>query len=171
MTPTPRRTAGRGTRSAYLEAGRQSWGSFDHFWWNTGYTELAFGLFPVAARDAYYGPFRASRSAPAVLVVGTRYDPATPYRGSLRAVAQLGNARLLTMVGDGHTAYGGNSPCIDRAVNAYLEQLMVPARATTCQQRVPFAGPEQKRAGSRAAAVRPEPALRLVGPLTKPLLP
>ena len=155
----------------YLEAGRQSWGSFDHFWWNTGYTELAFGLFPVRARDAYYGPFRASRSAAPVLVVGTTYDPATPYRGALRAVAQLGNARLLTMSGDGHTAYGGNSPCIDRAVNAYLEQLSVPARGTTCEQQVRFAAPDERRSGSRAAAGRPEPALRLVGPLTKPLLP
>jgi hypothetical protein len=25
------------------------------------------------------------------------------------------------MRGDGHTAYGGNSACIDNAVNAYIE--------------------------------------------------
>ena len=46
------------------------------------------------------------RRDPTTLVVGTRYDPATPYKGAKRMVQQLGNARLLTMTGDGHTAYG-----------------------------------------------------------------
>jgi hypothetical protein len=40
--------------------------------------------------------------------------------GALKLVRTLGNARLLTMRGDGHTAYGGNSPCIDDAVNARI---------------------------------------------------
>jgi hypothetical protein len=53
-------------------------------------------------------------------------------------VSELGNARLLTMRGDGHTAYGGNSPCIDAAVDAYLEDGTVPAKGTTCPQEVPF---------------------------------
>ena len=57
------------------------------------------------------------------LVVGTTYDVATPYRGAKRLVARLGNARLLTMRGDGHTAYGGNSSCIDAAVDAYFAPL------------------------------------------------
>ena len=43
------------------------------------------------------------------------------------------------MRGDGHTAYGGNSPCIDDAVNAYVETLVLPAAGTVCQQEVPFA--------------------------------
>jgi hypothetical protein len=42
------------------------------------------------------------------------------------------------MRGDGHTAYGGNSPCIDAAVDAYLEDGTVPAKGTTCRQEVPF---------------------------------
>ena len=29
----------------YLAAGNQSWGLFDHAWWNTGYGELNYGLF------------------------------------------------------------------------------------------------------------------------------
>ena len=55
------------------------------------------------------GPFRVPGSAQTPLVVATTYDPATPYRGALRLVRDLGNARLITMRGDGHTAYGGES--------------------------------------------------------------
>jgi hypothetical protein len=111
---------------------------FDHAFWNTGYSELPLGLFPVRAQGVFRGPFRAPASAPTILVVGTTYDPATPYREAVRLVAQLRNARLLTMQGDGHTAYGGNSACIDAAVDAYLDQGTVPAAGTACQQEVPF---------------------------------
>jgi pimeloyl-ACP methyl ester carboxylesterase len=125
----------------YLDAGDRSWRQFDHAFWNHGYTELAWGLWPVNPRGVFRGPFRAARQGPAALVVGTTYDPATPYRGSVALVGDLGNARLLTMTGDGHTAYGGNSPCIDAAVDAYLEDAVVPAQGTTCVQDVPFAAP------------------------------
>jgi pimeloyl-ACP methyl ester carboxylesterase len=122
----------------YLDAGQVSWGMFDHAFWNSGYSELPFALFPIDAQGVFRGPFRASASAPTVLVVGTTYDPATPYRESIRLVTQLRNARLLTMQGDGHTAYGGNSPCIDAAVEAYLNEGTLPAAGTACKQEVPF---------------------------------
>ena len=122
----------------YVAAGQASWEMFDHAYWNTGYSELSLGLFPTHAQGVFRGPFRASPSAPATLVVATTYDPATPYRGSIRLVNQLRNARLLTMQGDGHTAYGGNSPCIDAAVDAYLNQGTLPAAGTVCKQDVPF---------------------------------
>jgi len=88
-------------------------------------------------------------SAPTPLVVATTYDPATPYRGALKLVRELGNARLLTMRGDGHTAYGGNSPCIDAAVNAYLLDGTLPAPGTPCRQEVPFEQEAQPAAKSR----------------------
>ena len=58
-------------------------------------------------------------------MVGTTYDPATPYRGAKNLVRTLGNARLLTMRGDGHTAYSAaNSPtCINPAVEAYVNDV------------------------------------------------
>ena len=122
----------------YLAAGNHSWALFDHAWWNAGYLELNYGLFDAQSNEVFRGPFRASKSATAVLEVATTYDPATPYSGALRTAVQLGNVRLLTMRGDGHTAYGGNSPCIDDAVNAYIETLALPANGTVCQQDVPF---------------------------------
>ena len=147
----------------YLEAGEHSWNLFDHFWWNSGYVELPYGLFPVDPRGAYYGPFENRASAPTTLVVGTTYDPATPYRGGRRLAADLGNARLLTMRGDSHTAYGGNSPCIDAAVDAYLVEGTVPAEGTVCRQEVAFEAP-QLRGLARARAAR------LLQPHAKPLV-
>ncbi|HKO93074.1 MAG TPA: alpha/beta hydrolase [Polyangiaceae bacterium] len=125
----------------YLRAGETSWAAFPHFWTDTGYVELPMGLLPVRAKNAFYGPFRASSRAPSVLVIGTTYDPATPYRGSVRLATDLGNATLLTMQGDGHTAYGGRSLCIDAAVQAYLEEGVLPPAGTSCAQETPFEAP------------------------------
>ena len=128
--------------AVYDREGDQAWSMFDHFYFNHGYLETGFGLWPVRAKDAYYGPYNLKQSTPTPLVVATTYDPATPYRGALKLVRTLGNARLLTMRGDGHTAYGGNSPCIDDAVNAYLIDGTLPPAGTSCRQDVPFAQPQ-----------------------------
>ena len=135
----------------YLEAGNHSWGLFPHAWWNAGYVELNYGLYNPHSNDVYRGPFRASDSSPTVLEVATTYDPATPYRGALRTEVTLGNVRLLTMRGDGHTAYGGNSPCIDEAVNAYVETLALPPVGTVCQQEVPFGSAALPRSTASAS--------------------
>jgi pimeloyl-ACP methyl ester carboxylesterase len=140
--------------STYLREGDQAWGMFDHFYFNHGYSELNFGLWPVRAQDVYRGPFRIRDSAPTPLVVATTYDPATPYRGALKLVRELGNARLLTMRGDGHTAYGGNSACIDDAVDAYLIDGALPPVGTTCRQEVPFAQPVATAARAASRAMR-----------------
>jgi pimeloyl-ACP methyl ester carboxylesterase len=126
----------------YLRWGKTSYDTFDHAWWNVGYVELNYGLFHVRPDGRYSGPFRIPGGASTPLVVATTYDPATPYRGAKSLVRDLGNARLLTMNGDGHTAYGGNSPCIDSAVETYLFDGTLPAAGTVCQQEVPFVQPQ-----------------------------
>jgi hypothetical protein len=66
--------------------------------------------------------------------------------------AQLGNARLLTMVGDGHNAsFVGNTACIDNAVEAYLEDGVLPPEGMRCRQEVP----SPRRSSRRAAAPTP----------------
>ncbi len=128
----------------YFEAGDDAFGMFDHFYFNTGYVELNYGLYPIHDKDAFYGPFKASNQSPTPLVVATTYDPATTYRGAQRLVRDLGNARLLTMRGDGHTAYGNGSPdCIDTAIESYVNTLTLPAPGTSCRQNIPFAQPQQ----------------------------
>jgi pimeloyl-ACP methyl ester carboxylesterase len=151
----------------YLDLGAHDFDLFPHFWWNSGYYELAESLWPVRPRGAYYGPFSAPPSAPPTLVVGTTYDPATPYEQAPRLAATLGNARLLTMRGDGHTAsFGDNSRCIDRAVETYLLAGVVPAPGTVCDQQVPFRRLPRRASGASAsqllAGVRigPRAALR-----------
>ncbi|MDX6593992.1 MAG: hypothetical protein QOJ13_3188 [Gaiellales bacterium] len=122
----------------YIQAGFRSYREHPHFWWNNGFVELQYGMYPIRDADAYYGPFGLPFSSPKALLVATTFDPATPYGGALGLLRSLGNARLLTMRGDGHTAYPGNSPCIDRAVEAYLIRLVLPPRGKTCVQQVPF---------------------------------
>jgi pimeloyl-ACP methyl ester carboxylesterase len=146
----------------YLEAGDDAWGTYDHTYWNLGYIELNYGLWPVHDRDAYYGPFKAARSSPTPLVVATTYDPATTYRGALRLVRQLGKARLLTMRGDGHTAYQNGSPdCIDTAIEDYINTLALPDPGTSCRQNIPFAQPLAARAQSSRARVRALEGMRM----------
>jgi pimeloyl-ACP methyl ester carboxylesterase len=125
-----------------LQRGAESAARFPHFYGNSGYNEVANALWPYRDADAYGGPWTLDPGAPTPLVVTNTHDPATPRRGAVRLVAELGNARLLTMDGDGHTAFGtGNSACIDTAVTAYLVDTTLPAPDTVCQQTVPFAPP------------------------------
>jgi pimeloyl-ACP methyl ester carboxylesterase len=135
----------------YLERGEDAWGLFDDVFFNNGYIELNYGLWPERDRDAYGGPFKVAGSRPTPLVIANTYDPATPYRGALRLVRQLGNARLITMRGDGHTAYPGESSCIDTATEAYVNELTLPAKGTVCKQEVQFEPPVQVQAKARSA--------------------
>ena len=52
-------------------------------WWNSGYVELNCGRCTRSrARDVFTGPFTVDARRRRSLVVGTTYDPATPYRGA-----------------------------------------------------------------------------------------
>ena len=73
-----------------------------------------------------------ARGAAPIVVVGTTRDPATPYPWAVSLSRQLTSARLLTYVGDGHTAYGRGSACIDSAINAYLLDGTPPAKGKRC---------------------------------------
>ncbi|HUI48538.1 MAG TPA: alpha/beta hydrolase [Acidimicrobiia bacterium] len=75
-------------------------------------------------------PIRAPH-APPLVVVGTTKDPATPYPWAESLAAEMRSARLLTLEGTGHTAYGRND-CIDANVDGYLLRLVMPAEGTTC---------------------------------------
>jgi len=56
---------------------------------------------------------------PTILVVGTVNDPATPYEWSMALADQLSSGVLLTLDGDGHTAYFQGSACIDEVVDDF----------------------------------------------------
>ncbi|WP_432509340.1 alpha/beta hydrolase [Kineococcus auxinigenes] len=76
-------------------------------------------------------PVDAAGAAP-ILVVGTTRDPATPYAWAQGLAAQLDSGRLLTLDGDGHTAYRTGSACVDEAVDAYLLAGRLPEEGARC---------------------------------------
>lgn len=61
----------------------------------------------------------AAIGAQPILVVGTSHDPATPYAWAKSLASQLSSGVLLTMNGNGHTAYKQGSSCIDEIVEKY----------------------------------------------------
>jgi pimeloyl-ACP methyl ester carboxylesterase len=77
-------------------------------------------------------PALTAAGAPPILVVGTTRDPATPYRSAKALTRDLDSGVLLGWNGDGHTAYGEGSACVDTIVNNYLLSLKVPRSGTVC---------------------------------------
>ncbi|MFJ3904545.1 alpha/beta hydrolase [Streptomyces sp. NPDC090025] len=73
----------------------------------------------------------AEGAAP-IVVVGTTRDPATPYRWAQGLAGQLSSGTLLTYEGDGHTAYGRGSDCVDTAINTYLLDGTPPPNGKRC---------------------------------------
>ena len=93
---------------------------------------------PAHAAELYAGPWNR-RTAHPVLVIGTTYDPATPYQSAVAMSHQLARARLLTVDGYGHTS--GASACADRYKTRYLISGTLPPRAAKCaQNKPPFTG-------------------------------
>ncbi|MDQ4492302.1 alpha/beta hydrolase [Sinomonas sp. ASV486] len=122
--PTDSTTAGMRAEAEELKQASPTLGEF-----------FAYG--GVNCRDWPYQPVRTP--APAhysghspILVVGTTGDPATPYEWAGNLRNELGNAALLTWKGEGHTAYGRGSRCVDSNVDAYLVDHKAPADGVHC---------------------------------------
>ncbi|MCQ9134553.1 alpha/beta hydrolase [Streptomyces hilarionis] len=94
------------------------------------WASLSCAYWPVAPTGAPHR-VKAEGAAP-IVVVGTTRDPATPYPWARSLASQLASGRLLTYEGDGHTAYGRGSACIDSAINAYLLHGTPPAKGKRC---------------------------------------
>lgn len=101
--------------------------------------------------DAYTGPWDQDTDEP-VLVIGTRFDPATPYFNTEPFAERFENSRVLTIEGYGHTSLAKSS-CADAAISDYLIDLEVPEEGATCDQDVePF---ETSTAGDEHAVTPP----------------
>ncbi|MDX3382014.1 alpha/beta fold hydrolase [Streptomyces niveiscabiei] len=69
---------------------------------------------------------------PKLLLVGTRGDPATPYRWTTETAARLGGAAVvLDNRGEGHTGYA-SSRCVRRKVNDFLLYGSLPPSGSSC---------------------------------------
>jgi len=91
--------------------------------------DLACPLWPV--KSAPKQPAVDGDGAPAILVIGTTGDPATPYEYAKSMADQLSSAVLVTFNGEGHLAYGQSS-CVKSVVDAYLVRNQVPLDGTRC---------------------------------------
>ncbi|MEJ2867766.1 alpha/beta hydrolase [Actinomycetospora sp. OC33-EN08] len=87
---------------------------------------------PVRAADPYRGPF--NRNQAPILVLGPTRDPSTPFQNSVLMSTELRNARLLTVVGYGHTSLLNPSRCAPDAERAYLVDGTLPRPGTVCRQ-------------------------------------
>jgi pimeloyl-ACP methyl ester carboxylesterase len=97
------------------------------------FSEVACATWPRIA-ERYNGPWHR-RTAKTVLVVNPTYDPATRYDFAKRMTRELGNARLLTLDGYGHTTR--YSACITGWYSKYLIDGALPPVGTRCTQDLP----------------------------------
>jgi pimeloyl-ACP methyl ester carboxylesterase len=98
-------------------------------YWQFGALTCEQWPYPVVDHPASYA---ASGSAP-ILVVGTTGDPATPYSQAVSLANDvLENGRLITFNGEGHTAYGQDNACVNKAVDSYFIKNVVPSEDPNC---------------------------------------
>jgi hypothetical protein len=97
---------------------------------------LATGMLTCALWPGNPDPYPTgpATGAPAIVVVGTTSDPATPYESTQKLADMLGVGVVVTWEGEGHTAYS-ESRCIQQAVDNYLIDLVVPEDGLTCPAR------------------------------------
>jgi pimeloyl-ACP methyl ester carboxylesterase len=115
-----------------------------------GWVGIECEFWAIRDRDAFRGPWQQTARAP-VLVIGTRFDPATPYRQARPYADLFPDGRLLTLDGWGHTAIG-KSACVDAAIARYLVDGDPPQDGAVCAPDVvPFSAQ-----ASALAAPRPD---------------
>jgi pimeloyl-ACP methyl ester carboxylesterase len=144
---------GRARIRPYLDFAEREFAVAPHFatYFLGAFEEVRHRFWPVKARGAFYGPFRNPPSAPPALVLHTTHDPATPYAWGKRVVRQLGNARLLTVRGDGHGILTQFNACALAAVIPYLNDTTLPPKGATCEQDIPFAASTARAATTTAS--------------------
>lgn len=87
--------------------------------------------------EGYRGPWDARTDEP-VLIVNSRFDPATPLASAQRLHELLPDSALLVHEGVGHVA-AQQSACVVQAAGTYLTEGTLPVEGATCApDRVPF---------------------------------
>ncbi|SHH11383.1 alpha/beta hydrolase [Streptoalloteichus hindustanus] len=93
---------------------------------------------PAHAVRPYPGPWKRHTANP-ILVVNSRFDPATPLKGARDGLHQLARARLLVVEGSGHSTMLVPSTCSERVRRDYLVSGTLPPPDATCGvDRGPF---------------------------------
>ncbi|GAA1869452.1 alpha/beta fold hydrolase [Myceligenerans crystallogenes] len=127
---------------------------YPHFGLLRGWVGVHCAFLPVEDEDAYQGPWIQSAHVP-VLVIGTRFDPATHYDHTAPYASLWPDARTLTIEGYGHTSQNAASPCAHAAIADYLLTLAA-QDGTVCEGAKPFT-PADPRATNELRPELPAP--------------
>ena len=82
---------------------------------------------PAVAPEAY-----DAEGASPILVIGTSNDPATPYAWAVSLSEQLDSGVLISVEGEGHTAYNGSNGCVNSVVDDFFLDGTVPEEDPEC---------------------------------------
>ncbi|MFI9545622.1 alpha/beta hydrolase [Streptomyces sp. NPDC052016] len=137
-SPNPRDP---GVFAALEEAGAARSGDAARYW---TWAAQPCSTWPAAPADRYAGPWNKPTAHP-VLLVGTTFDPSTPYEDAKAMSERLADARLLTHHGYGHTALLNPSRCVNDHVSRYLADGVLPPKGASCEPDAPpFRAPEPR---------------------------
>lgn len=129
-----------------------------YFGRSRGWVGLPCEFWGLRDEDAFRGPWQQRTQAP-VLVIGTRFDPATPYSQTKPYADLFPGSRLLTLDGWGHVA-SGKSACVDAAVDAYLVAGNPPQNGAVCApDTLPFTAQDGARTAPRPKVAPGRPLL------------
>ncbi|MFC4377421.1 alpha/beta hydrolase [Nocardia halotolerans] len=95
-------------------------------------------FWPVHDTDRYTGPWNRETAAP-ILILNSRFDPATPLHGAYAGAGQLADARVVVVEGAGHSSMYVPSTCAERVKRDYLFSSRLPPEGLRCGiDRSPF---------------------------------
>ncbi|WP_306356077.1 MULTISPECIES: alpha/beta hydrolase [unclassified Nocardia] len=99
---------------------------------------MACAFWQAQDADRYTGSWNRRTAAP-ILVLNSRFDPATPLAGAYAGAAQLADARVVVVEGTGHSSMYVPSTCAERVKREYLFTGELPPVDTRCEMdRSPF---------------------------------
>lgn len=111
-------------QNARVVAGSTVFGRY----WQNGALTCSMWPYPLAKKPADL----SAKGAAKILVIGTTNDPATPYAQAQALAKLLSSGVLVTYNGEGHTAYGRSNSCIDKTVDRYFINNVVPTSDPQC---------------------------------------
>ncbi|WP_245720067.1 alpha/beta hydrolase [Nocardia uniformis] len=95
------------------------------------FNTMACAFWQARDADRYTGPWNRRTAAP-ILVLNSRFDPATPLHGAEAGAAQLARAQVVVVEGAGHSSMYVPSTCAERVKREYLFSAQLPPAGAGC---------------------------------------
>ncbi|MFI8976043.1 alpha/beta fold hydrolase [Nocardia asteroides] len=117
--------------AAYSRAGAAEELRVPYFGRTAVFNATPCAFWPAHDPDRYTGPWNRPTAAP-ILVLNSRFDPATPLRGALAGAAQLADAHVVVVEGAGHSTMYVPSTCAEHVKRDYLFTGQLPPADLRC---------------------------------------